>query len=57
MIRSCRRKMGNKPKTSIEKSVNEKTCVVDSRRDASTVDAINAEFVEMDTGRLYILLV
>ena len=31
--------------------VNEKTCVVESRREASTVDAISAAFVERDDGK------
>lgn len=52
LLRSCRRKIGNSPKTSMEKRVNEKTWVVEGRRDASTVDAIIAEFVEIDAGRL-----
>ena len=49
---SWRRKIGNKPKTSIENKVNENTCVVDGSRDASTVEAIIAELVEIDAGRL-----
>jgi len=44
--------MGNKPNTSMEKSVRENTWVVDGSRDASTVEAINAELVEIDAGRL-----
>lgn len=47
-----RRKMGNKPKTSMEKSVREKTCVVDGSHEASTADAMTAVFVENDAGRL-----
>jgi hypothetical protein len=35
----------------MEKSVKEKTWFVYARREASTVDAISAEFVEMDTGK------
>lgn len=52
MDRRCRRKMGKSPNTSMEKRVNENTCVVEGRRDASTVDAINAEFVEIEAGKL-----
>jgi hypothetical protein len=36
----------------MEKSVRENTCVVEGSREASTVDAIIAEFVEMDAGSL-----
>jgi hypothetical protein len=44
--------MGKRPKTSIEKSDSEKTCVVEGSRDASTVEAMRAELVEMEAGRL-----
>jgi hypothetical protein len=50
--RSSRRNMGNSPKISMEKRVNEKTCVVDGSREASTADAIIAELVEMEAGSL-----
>jgi hypothetical protein len=50
--RRCRRKMGNRPNTSMENSVSEKTCVVDGSRDASTVEAIKAELVDIDAGSL-----
>lgn len=46
--RKCLRKTGNSPKTSIEKSVREKTCWVDGSREASTVDAMRAAFVERE---------
>ena len=36
----------------MENNVNENTCVVDGRRDASTVDAISAAFVEREAGNL-----
>jgi len=36
----------------MEKRVNEKTCVVDGRRDARTADAIMAEFVDIEAGNL-----
>jgi len=36
----------------MEKRVNEKTCVVDGRRDARTADAIMAELVDIDAGNL-----
>jgi hypothetical protein len=36
----------------MEKSVKENTCVVDGRREARTVEAIIAEFVEIDAGSL-----
>lgn len=44
--------MGNSPNTSIEKSVRANTSVVEERRDASTVDAISAELVDMEAGKL-----
>lgn len=44
--------MGKRPKTSMEKRESEKTCVVDGNRDASTVEAMRAELVEMEAGRL-----
>jgi hypothetical protein len=49
----CRRKTGKRPKTSMENSVREKTCVVDERRDASTVEAMSAAFVESEAGNLF----
>lgn len=55
-IRSCLRKMGKRPKISIEKRVKEKTCVVDGNLDASTAEAIMAEFVDMEVGSLYCTL-
>ena len=55
LARSWRRKMGNKPNTSIENSVKEKACVVEGSREASTVDAMSAELVEMDAGRLHVI--
>lgn len=48
----CRRKIGKRPNTSIEKRVRENTWVVEGSRDASTVDAISAELVDIDAGRL-----
>jgi hypothetical protein len=45
--------MGNRPKISIENKVREKTCVVEGSREASTEDAIIAEFVDMEVGSLY----
>jgi hypothetical protein len=50
--RRCLLKIGNSPKTSMENKVSENTWVVDGSRDASTVEAISAELVEMDAGRL-----
>jgi len=50
--RRWRRNIGNSPKTSMEKRVKEKTCVVDVRRDASTVDAMSAALVDKDAGNL-----
>jgi hypothetical protein len=44
--------MGKRPKISIEKSVNEKTCVVEDSLEARTADAIIAEFVDMEVGSL-----
>jgi hypothetical protein len=54
---SSRRKIGNRPNISMEKSVKEKTCVVDGSLEASTADAIIAEFVDMDVGNLCYRLV
>jgi hypothetical protein len=51
--RRRRRNIGNRPNTSMEKRVSENTWVVDSSRDASTVDAIKAEFVDIEAGRLF----
>lgn len=50
--RRCRRNTGNKPKTSIENNVSEKTCLVEVRRDARTVDAMRAALVEREAGNL-----
>lgn len=36
----------------MENNVNEKTCVVEGSRDASTVDAISAAFVDREAGNL-----
>jgi hypothetical protein len=44
--------MGNRPNISMEKSVRENTCVVDGSLEASTADAIIAEFVDIDVGSL-----
>jgi hypothetical protein len=55
--KSLRRKIGNNANTSIEKSVNEKTCVVEGSREAKTVDAIMAEFVDIEVGNLHGALV
>jgi hypothetical protein len=55
--RRCRRKTGKRPKTSIEKTVEEKTCVMLERGDANTVDAINAAFVERLEGKWGALLI
>lgn len=55
--RSSRRKIGSRPKISIEKRVKEKTCVVDGRREASTADAIMAELVDIEAGNLSCTLV
>lgn len=52
VCRNCRRKMGNRPKTSMENSIKLNTCVVDGRREASTVDAITAALVEREAGNL-----
>lgn len=48
----CLLKTGKSPKTSILNSVRLNTCVVLGRRDASTVLAINAAFVEREAGNL-----
>ena len=48
--RRCRRKTGKRPNTSMEKRVRLKTWVVDGRRDASTVEAMRAAFVEREAG-------
>lgn len=55
LARSCRRNKGKRPNTSIENNVSEKTCVVDGSREASTVEAISAELVEIEAGRLPII--
>ena len=44
--------MGKSPKTSIENNVNEKTWVVEGRREAKTVDAIKAALVDNEAGSL-----
>jgi hypothetical protein len=51
--RSCRRKIGNKPYISMEKRVNEKTCVVEGNLEARTAEAIIAEFVDIEAGNLW----
>lgn len=48
--RACRLKTGKSPKTSMEKRVREKTCPVVGSREASTVEAIKAAFVERLAG-------
>jgi hypothetical protein len=53
---SCLRKIGKRPKISIEKRVKEKTCVVDGSLEASTAEAIIAEFVDMEVGSLQVAL-
>lgn len=50
--RRCRRKTGKRPKTSMLNSVRLKTCVVDGSRDAKTVDAESAAFVDREAGNL-----
>jgi hypothetical protein len=37
----------------MEKRVREKTCVVELRREAKTVDAIRAALVDREAGNLY----
>jgi hypothetical protein len=54
---SCRRKMGKRPKISIEKRVKEKTCVVEDSLEARTADAIMAELVDIEVGSLQYELV
>ena len=39
----------------MEKRVREKTCAVDGSLEASTVEAMTAEFVEKDAGRLEVV--
>ena len=46
------RHTGNRPKTSMLNNVRLKTWVVDFKREASTVEAINAAFVERLAGNL-----
>lgn len=53
MWRRWRRKTGKRPKTSIEKRVREKTCVVEGRREARTVEAMRAALVDREAGNLY----
>jgi hypothetical protein len=50
--RTCRLKTGNKPKTSILKSVKLKTSFVYLSREARTVEAIRAAFVDREAGNL-----
>lgn len=50
--RKCRRNTGNNPKTSIENRVREKTWVVEVSREARTVEAMRAAFVERVAGNL-----
>lgn len=50
--RRCRRKTGKRPNTSMEKRVREKTCVVEGRREARTVEAMRAALVEREAGNL-----
>jgi hypothetical protein len=52
MWRRWRRNTGNRPNTSIEKRVREKTWVVDVSREASTVEAMRAALVERESGNL-----
>jgi hypothetical protein len=52
MRRRWRRNTGKRPKTSIEKSVSEKTWEVEGSLDARTVDAMRAAFVEREAGNL-----
>lgn len=49
----CRRKSGKRPKIWMLKSVRLNTEVVVGRREASTVDAINAAFVERLEGYVF----
>ena len=48
--RRCLLNTGNRPKTSIEKRVSEKTWVGLGKRDANTVDAMSAALVESEAG-------
>jgi hypothetical protein len=48
----CRRKTGKRPKTSMLNSVRLKTWFVDGRREARTVLAIRAAFVDSEAGNL-----
>jgi hypothetical protein len=50
--RTCRLKTGNSPNTSILKSVKLKTSLVYLRREARTVDAMRAAFVDREAGNL-----
>lgn len=50
--RTCRLKTGNNPNTSILKSVKLKTSFVYLRRDARTVEAMRAAFVDREAGNL-----
>ncbi len=50
---SCLRKIGKRPKTSMEKRVKENTWVVEGSRDARTAEAIMAEFVDIEAGSLH----
>ena len=49
-LRRWRRKTGKSPKTWMLKSVRLKTELVDGKREASTVEAIRAAFVDSDDG-------
>lgn len=44
--------MGKSPKTSMEKSIRLNTWVVEGSREARTVEAITAAFVEREAGNL-----
>jgi hypothetical protein len=50
--RTCRLKTGNSPNTSILKSVKLNTSFVYFSREARTVDAIRAAFVDREAGNL-----
>jgi hypothetical protein len=52
----CRRKTGKRPNTSMLNRVRLKTCVVDGNREARTVLAIKAAFVESEAGNLEVRL-
>jgi hypothetical protein len=52
----CRRKTGKRPKTSMLKRVRLKTWFVDGRREARTVLAMRAAFVDSEAGNLELLV-